>query len=344
MSAENTSSKYIQRRVPVEPCLVEEARFEDAGRKSAYVGRRPPTTPSEPDACGNQKGDNSGRISSYISRRRCPESSPTSFDSIQIGLNVLDFSDDSINVGSQGVPIQKRNSIHGCATCTVLPVADLGKPHANSTDAQFAVVSPETVFLNIYDLGDTGVIQNLNVILKPLGSGAFHAAVQLYGREWSFGGLSPGDAPEQGDETGIWSCTPQACKQHSFREAVAVGATSLSPTDVLTILGEIADQWPMNSYDLLRRNCCHFCDEFCHLLGLGPLPEWVLNLANVGAVLDDGLAQMASRIRAAMSTAKKLNLKGPTLEKDLAPDTVWHDILFAQKCLQKLMPPLVFCK
>ena len=184
-------------------------------------------------------------------------------------------------------------------------------------------------FLNIYDLGDTGVIQNLNVILKPLGSGAFHAAVQLYGREWSFGGLSPGDAPEQGDETGIWSCTPQACKQHSFREAVAVGATSLSPTDVLTILGEIADQWPMNSYDLLRRNCCHFCDEFCHLLGLGPLPEWVLNLANVGAVLDDGLAQMASRIRAAMSTAKKLNLKGPTLEKDLAPDTVWHDILFA---------------
>ena len=84
-------------------------------------------------------------------------------------------------------------------------------------------------------------------------------------------GLSPSDTPEQGDETGIWSCTPQACKQHSFREAVAVGATSLSPTDVLTILGEIADQWPMNSYDLLRRNCCHFCDEFCHLLGLGPL-------------------------------------------------------------------------
>ena len=331
MSVEHTSSKYIQRRVPVEPCLVEEARFEDHGRKSTYVGRRVPATPSELDASGDQKGDTSARTSSYISRRRCPESSQTSFEPIRIGLNVLDFSDDNINVGSQGLPIQKRNSIHGCATCTVLPVADLGKPHATSTDAQFGVVSSETVFLNIYDLGDTGVIQNLNVILKPLGSGAFHAAVQLYGREWSFGGLSPSDTPEQGDETGIWSCTPQACKQHSFREAVAVGATSLSPTDVLTILGEIADQWPMNSYDLLRRNCCHFCDEFCHLLGLGPLPEWVLNLANVGAVLDDGLTQIASRIRAAMSTATKLKLKGPRLEKEIE-----RLILFAMmSCLLK---------
>ena len=41
---------------------------------------------------------------------------------------------------------------------------------------------------------------------------------------------------------------------------------------------EMSEDWPMNSYDLLRRNCCHFCDELSCLLGVGPLPDWVLSL------------------------------------------------------------------
>merc|ERR1740121_67762 len=41
-------------------------------------------------------------------------------------------------------------------------------------------------------------------------------------------------------------------------------------------------------YDLLHRNCCHFCEELCLRLGFGPLPPWVTKLAAAGASLAAG--------------------------------------------------------
>ena len=158
----------------------------------------------------------------------------------------------------------------------------------------------EPVLLNIYDLGDSKMIQGLNVILKSIGSGAYHAAVQVYGEEWSFGGLSLDDPIEEGFETGIWSCRPQGSKQHSYRESIAMGHTTLSHLQVLEIVARIMDDWPMNSYQLLRRNCCHFCNTFCQLLGVGTIPTWVLNLAGVGASLE---SVQTSTLQATVSAA-----------------------------------------
>ncbi|CAJ1339212.1 unnamed protein product, partial [Effrenium voratum] len=125
-----------------------------------------------------------------------------------------------------------------------------------------------------------------------------------YGEEWSFGGLCAGDDPEDGFETGIWSSAPQTCRQHTFRESLVLGPTALSHREVLELVYEMSEDWPMNSYDLLRRNCCHFCDELSCLLGVGPLPDWVLNLAGVGAILDDGISQVTSKLRAAANKFK----------------------------------------
>ena len=301
------SSGYLARRAPVANRSAGQSAEVDCNqstpRKSCYVGRRAASTVASNVSCGSApEGNDRARRSQYISRRLCPESR------VLGGLNVVEFPEDSENLSTttNSASVERRGSIHGDGNRVVCTVFDMAKSLAQLTDGQSDIAPSETVFLNIYDLGDTSAIQNLNVILKPLGSGAFHAAVQVYGQEWSFGGLSA-DSDDQGDETGIWSCRPQMCKQHSFRESIPVGTTCLSHIDVLTVLGEIADDWPMNSYDLLRRNCCHFCDEFCRLLGLGPLPDWVLNLANVGAALDDSLARMARKIRMAMSAANKLN-------------------------------------
>ena len=41
---------------------------------------------------------------------------------------------------------------------------------------------------------------------------------------------------------------------------------------VMDILRKLRDEWPGNSYDLLSRNCCHFCEAFCRELKLGPVP------------------------------------------------------------------------
>eukprot|EP00435_Cladocopium_sp_Y103_P039727 s2122_g10.t1 len=317
-----SSSGYLARRLPVASSVAEQPTPSEGAsqRKSSYIERRAlaSTTVTISDVChGNCHGskpdveDDSVRTSKYIDRRRGPEAGQT-----LPRLTIMEFSDtpDENGLGSNSASVQRRGSIHGAGNRINCAVVDLAKPHPFPSGGDSDVATSETVFLNIYDLGDTSAIQNLNVILKPLGGGAFHAAVQVYDQEWSFGGLSA-DSEDEGDETGIWSCAPQMCKQHSFRESIAVGTTCLSHIDVLTILGEICDDWPMNSYDLLRRNCCHFCDEFCRLLGLGPLPEWVLNLAKVGAALDDSLSIMARKLRMAMSSAKKFNLTRLRLKK-----------------------------
>lgn len=35
---------------------------------------------------------------------------------------------------------------------------------------------------------------------------------------------------------------------------------------------ELSREWAGNSYDLLAKNCNHFCDEFCEKLGVQKLP------------------------------------------------------------------------
>ena len=42
-------------------------------------------------------------------------------------------------------------------------------------------------------------------------------------------------------------------------------------------------RYPGGDYDLLRRNCCHFADDFARRLGVGGIPSWIMRLAKIGA-------------------------------------------------------------
>ncbi|KAL9675601.1 hypothetical protein QQ045_003803 [Rhodiola kirilowii] len=122
------------------------------------------------------------------------------------------------------------------------------------------------VILHIYDVTNSGsdktnnTIVHINKIFEDgigLG-GIFHSAVQVYGdEEWSFGFC------EQG--TGVFSCP-----------------TGKKKSDVNQILRELSREWPGHSYDLLAKNCNHFCEEFCERLGVPKLPGWVNRFANAG--------------------------------------------------------------
>lgn len=128
-----------------------------------------------------------------------------------------------------------------------------------------------SVHVNVYDLNDSLVTCNwVTSNLIQLG-GAFHAGVEVYQCEWSYG------------TEGIFKVVPRNHEYHVFNQSVLMGKTHLAPAEVQEILRDMAPIWKAVSYDLVRKNCCTFADDFCRRLGVGPLPGWVNRLAEVGA-------------------------------------------------------------
>ncbi|GAB2294005.1 hypothetical protein Dimus_028221 [Dionaea muscipula] len=156
------------------------------------------------------------------------------------------------------------------------------------------------VFLHIYDVTNSGSDKTNNTILQinkifkdgiGLG-GIFHSAVQVYGDdEWSFGFC------EQG--TGVFSCPSGKNPMYTYREKLVLGRTNLSIFKVNQILRDLSREWAGNSYDLLSKNCNHFCDQFCEKLGVPKLPGWVNRFANAGDAAVEIAGNTAFRLKQA---------------------------------------------
>ncbi|CAM8993426.1 unnamed protein product [Rhodiola kirilowii] len=156
------------------------------------------------------------------------------------------------------------------------------------------------VILHIYDVTNGGsdktnnTIVHINKIFKDgigLG-GIFHRAVQVYGdEEWSFGFCDQG--------TGVFSCPTGKNPMYTYRECIVLGKTDFSIFKVNQILRELSREWPGHSYDLLARNCNHFCDEFCERLGVPKLPGWVNRFANAGDAALEVAENTAVRLKQA---------------------------------------------
>lgn len=137
--------------------------------------------------------------------------------------------------------------------------------------------------LHVYDVTNSGSEKTNNTILQinkifkdriGLG-GIFHSAVQVYGNEeWSFGFCENG--------SGVFSCPPCKNPMYTYRESIVLGETTCSIPQVHQILRELSREWPGVSYDLLSKNCNHFCDALCERLGVMKLPAWVNRFANAG--------------------------------------------------------------
>eukprot|EP01018_Ginkgo_biloba_P020866 Gb_01233 [translate_table: standard] len=138
------------------------------------------------------------------------------------------------------------------------------------------------VVLHIYDVTNStsvktnSAIVQLNKIFKDgIGMGGiFHSAVEIYGNEWSFGYCENG--------SGVFSCPAKKNPMYTYRESIVLGSTRLSSAKVNQILTDLSTEWPGYSYDLLSKNCNHFCDKFCEKLDVAKLPAWVNRFANAG--------------------------------------------------------------
>lgn len=161
-------------------------------------------------------------------------------------------------------------------------------------------MTKKAVVVHVYDVTNSdsektnSTILHINKIFKDgigLG-GIFHSAVQVYGaEEWSFGFCEYG--------SGVFSCPPTKNPMYTFRESIVLGETDCTNSRVNQILRELSREWPGCSYDLLSKNCNHFCNDFCERLGVQKLPAWVNRFANAGDTALEVAENTAIRLRQA---------------------------------------------
>jgi hypothetical protein len=152
------------------------------------------------------------------------------------------------------------------------------------------------VYLNIYDVGGTSVMRNINDVLRGFGTGVYHTGIQVYNTEWSFAALV-GEQGDLAEGTGVVSNAPRKDENHRFRESVFLGYTTKSEEQVITLLNDMKRKWRSENYDLLRNNCQSFCARLCQELCGDNMPEpttsWVTSMAKVGNIIDTPMVFLA---------------------------------------------------
>lgn len=162
-------------------------------------------------------------------------------------------------------------------------------PHRQHTGNQ--------VLINVYEVAGFGHVNRLMASSEAPIGGALHAGVEVYGREWSYGGgLACG--------SGVACERPRQNRQHKFRETVVMPATDLSYSEVAEVVGELLDLWPAGQYHWLRKNCLTFANELCERLGVGRMPAWIDRFARGAGAVDQGVSMVSETAEGVVNGAR----------------------------------------
>ncbi|XP_066372288.1 deSI-like protein At4g17486 [Miscanthus floridulus] len=153
------------------------------------------------------------------------------------------------------------------------PTVRAARQQQRGAGAGEAPSSSSPVFLNVYD------VTPANGYARWLGLGVYHSGVQVHGVEYAYGA-------HDGASSGIFEVVPRRCPGYTFRESVLVGTTELGRAEVRALMSDLAAEFPGDAYNLVSRNCNHFCDAACRRLvaGRARIPRWVNRLAKIGVV------------------------------------------------------------
>jgi len=125
------------------------------------------------------------------------------------------------------------------------------------------------VYLNVYDLTP------INGYAYWLGLGVYHSGVEVHGIEYAFGA-------HEYPSTGIFEGEPKQSEGFTFRKSILIGKTDLGPLEVRATMEQLSENYKGSSYNLITKNCNHFCDDTCIKLTGNPIPSWVNRLARIG--------------------------------------------------------------
>ena len=136
------------------------------------------------------------------------------------------------------------------------------------------------VTLSVYDIKHaenariSSAVTSLNTLTRNALNvgGIFHGGVEVFGDEWSFGYCPEG--------SGVYRCNPRMNPMYEYRESVPLGVTSLSPARASAAVAALRARWRGSDYEVLERNCNHFCEALCEALGCEGPPEWLNAFAN----------------------------------------------------------------
>jgi len=163
-------------------------------------------------------------------------------------------------------------------------------------------LTPNTVLLNVYDVSDLELFQKINRVStindKVLIGGVYHAGVEVFGLEWSFGYTEE-------DITGVSRCAPRCHTQHNYRATVVMGATELSEQEVGQLLRSMMGEWRGPDYHLIHQNCLAFASAFCKELGVRRLPGWVDRFGRTASTIDTVARRAASGVQNTREIAQR---------------------------------------
>ncbi|KAK1287914.1 DeSI-like protein [Acorus calamus] len=125
------------------------------------------------------------------------------------------------------------------------------------------------VHLNVYDLTP------INGYAYWFGLGIYHSGVQVHGVEYAYGA-------HEHPTTGIFEGEPRQCPGFTFRKSILIGRTDLTQREVRSLIERLAVEYTGNAYNLITKNCNHFCNDLCLPLAGKPIPRWVNRLAKLG--------------------------------------------------------------
>ncbi|EKE41621.1 hypothetical protein ENUP19_0298G0075 [Entamoeba nuttalli] len=121
----------------------------------------------------------------------------------------------------------------------------------------------EEVILHVYDLMD-------NTYLYPVGMGAYHSGVCIFGREYSF------------SDGGIFDTRPKDVEA-PFRTSINMGMFRGSYKDFQYVVDSLRSEFAPGTYNLYNKNCNCFSNALCLKLVQQPIPTWVNRMAWYGS-------------------------------------------------------------
>ncbi|XP_071689486.1 deSI-like protein At4g17486 [Rutidosis leptorrhynchoides] len=157
------------------------------------------------------------------------------------------------------------------------------------------------VYLNVYDL------TSVNGCAYWFGLGVYHSGIQVHGVEYAYGF-------HKNATTGIFEGEPKECEGFTFRKQIMIGWTRMNLREVRMFMKELAENYKGTSYNLITKNCNHFCNDACLRLTGNPIPSWINRLARIGllcnCIIPTNISSCKIGIEDSQTCNEEENLKG----------------------------------